>query len=75
MKIFEKKMLIKLLIIYWFLLLLANHFFYVFQHLGRDEETKKVMTIIEWENIFNWAIVIPGAIFIIIKIFKWGDKK
>ena len=74
MRIFNKKNLIKLILIYWVILFLVNMFFQPYHYIGVDDQ-KRMFQAYEWDKIFNWVFGIPLAVIVIYKIVEWGNKK
>ena len=73
MKYLSNKNLIKALLIYWLILILAHHFFEFFLNVIVLNDNR--ISFVLWNKIFNWVVIIPSAVFIIIKIITWGNKK
>jgi hypothetical protein len=65
--------IIKLILVYWLLLLVAQVFFSPFSSWTFGNQNGGIIKInlIEWGLIFNFAVVIPAAVVVIIKILQW----
>ena len=65
--------IIKLILVYWLLLIIAQVFFSPFSSGRFGDQNGRIIRInlIEWELIFNFAVVIPAAVVLIIKILQW----
>ena len=76
MKYFNNNNIIKLTLVYWLLLIVAQVFFRPFTY-GRTTDYGTGFTIervIDWGLIFNFAIFIPLVAIAIIKILQWKNK-
>ena len=77
MKYFNNNNIIKFVLVYWILLIVAQVFFNPFTY-GRPVRTITggftFQTVIDWGLIFNFAIFIPLVVIVIIKILQWKNK-
>jgi len=73
----NNEFIIKLILVYWLLLLLAQVFFSPFttgQFVNKPTGGLTRVFLVEWGLIFNFAAVIPAAVIAIIKILQWKDR-
>ena len=77
MKYFNNNNIIKFVLVYWILLIVAQVFFNPFTY-SRSVRTITggftFQTVIDWGLIFNFAIFIPLVVIVIIKILQWKTK-
>lgn len=74
---FNNEFIIKLIFIYWLLLLVVQVFFDPFttgKFVDKPNGRTGIVFVIEWGLIFNFALVLPAAVVAIIKILKWKSK-
>jgi hypothetical protein len=73
----KNDIIIKLILIYWLLLLLVQVFFDPFttgQFVNKPTGGLTRVFLVEWGLIFNFAAVIPAAVIAIIKILQWKNR-
>ena len=69
--------IIKLTLVYWLLLIVAQVFFRPFttsRFVDNPSGGAFRVTSIEWDLIFNFAIFIPTVVIAIIRILQWKNK-
>ena len=69
MKNLNNNIIIKYLLIYWLLLVVAQVFFHPFTYVRING--KVFERLIEWGTLFNFAIFIPLVVVAIIKIIQF----
>ena len=77
MKYFNNNNIIKLTLVYWLLLIVAQVFFRPFTYGRTVDKATGGFTferVIDWGLIFNFAIFIPLVVIAIIKILQWKKK-
>ena len=77
MKNLNNENIIKLTLIYWLLLVVAQVFFRPFTYGRTVDKVTGGFTferIIDWGLIFNFAIFVPLVIIVIIKIIQFKNK-
>lgn len=77
MKNLNNENIIKLTLIYWLLLVVAQVFFRPFTYGRTVDKVTGGFTferVIDWGLIFNFAIFVPLVIIVIIKIIQFKNK-
>ena len=78
MKYLSYTNLIKTILVYWVCLFFVHYFFDPFSYVGDWEkitETRSMRPrLYKWDEIFNFAILIPVLFAIIFKIISWKKK-
>ena len=78
MKFFTNINLIKIIIIYWIVLIIVQIFFGTFTEFGAREQITdtsfKLPKVYKWDLLFNFVILIPAFFVVIFKIIGWKKR-